>query len=185
MSSCSRSSASSSSDADASISSRTTSLRRRRRTSRSTSSRCVRPPSSSSSSSASRASRMTADSRIAWPGNSCGRCDADDVFEQHERRGRRRLATCDEPRQTGRHLHDREPRRSRLAGAASSRSARFRLSDDSSGNGRDTSMASGVSTGSTASRKNAPSAARRARQICDTSDDAGCRATPAPAAARR
>ena len=51
-------------DAVDSISRRMTSLRRRRRTSRSTTSICVWPPSSSSSNSASRARRMTADSRI-------------------------------------------------------------------------------------------------------------------------
>ena len=38
-------------------------------------------------------------------------------------------------------------------GSGSSRSARLSVSDDSSGNGREMSMASGVSTGSTESAK--------------------------------
>ena len=52
--------------------------------------------------------------------------------------------------------------------------ARFRLSDESSGNGRDTSMASGVSTGSTASRKNAPMPACRAGVELRPGGGCGC-----------
>ena len=47
----------------------------------------------------------------------------------------------DQPRQAGRHLDDRQPRCGRRRRSASSSSARFRLSDASSGNGRDTSIA--------------------------------------------
>ena len=107
---------SSSSDARRSTSSRTTSLRRRRRTSRSTTSRCVRPPSSSSSSSASRASRMTADSRIAWPGNSCARC-ARMMSSSSTKQTPSPLGDVDEPRQAR-----RAPGRSRAAAPARRRS---------------------------------------------------------------
>ena len=105
MSSSVRRCASSSSDAPSVISRRVTPPRRRRRSWRSTISSCVRPPSSSSSSSASRDSRMTADSRIALPGEELAEMRAHDLFERHERR---RLGDLDQTREAGRDLHEGE-----------------------------------------------------------------------------
>ena len=126
-------------------------LKRRRRTSRSTASSCVRPPSSSSSSSASRASRITVDSRTTCPGKSCASC-ARTTSSSSTQVWRSGPATC-----TRRGRPDGTctiaSRRSSLPASGSSSSARLRLSGESSGNGREKSIASGVSTGRTASRK--------------------------------
>ena len=61
----------------------------------------------------------------------------------------------------------------------------MRLSDDSSGNGRDTSIASGVSTGSTASLKNASSDDALRLVQFGGREEPDSLARPAPATARR
>ena len=141
----------SSCDARASTSSRTTSLSRRRRSSRSTRSSCVRPPSSSNSSSASRDSRIADASTKRWPGKSCGEVQADHSSRQTNE-APSLAGNLDEALEPCRDLDDREPARV-VVGGASRSTAMFRLSEERRGNGRTTSIASGVSTGSTASRK--------------------------------
>ena len=71
---------------------------------------------------------------------------ADDVLEQHERR-RRSPATGTSRARPGGTWTIAEPALGRRRARRRAAAARLRLSDESSGNGRDTSIASGVSTG--------------------------------------
>ena len=74
------------------------------------------------------------------PGEQLRQVRPDDVLEQDERVA---VAVGDrhEARQSGRHLHDRQPAARLARGRARDASARFRLSEASSGNGRDSSIA--------------------------------------------
>ena len=135
-----------------SSSSRITSLRRRRRTSRSTTSRCV-------------LTALVVELELGIPGETDdGRLERSSDLERAARdaRGsdpRAGCTSCPWPPVRARDGSGRRvPARSRAAAGSSGSErsrirARFRLKDASSGNGRASSIASGVRTGRTESRK--------------------------------
>ena len=87
-----------------------------------------------------------------WPGKQLGRC-ARMMSSSRTNETPAESGDSHEPRQPRRHLHDRRGGVRSLQARRSSSTARLRLSDDSSGNGRETSMASGVRTGRMSSLK--------------------------------
>ncbi len=117
---------------------------------------------------------MTADSRMRCPGKQLAEVRADDLFERHERRGSAIFTRRARPAGIW-----TRAKRLGVSAVPSRRSTRLMLSDESRGNGRDESTASGVSTGSTSSRKKVPSWARWA----GFSSLHGMKLTPAAASA--